>query len=87
MAELNIHWSTKIIFSKNLSLQLKAMEFDVMLKTMYYYISPYAEEKNLEYTSFSWGKTTTTKKKNPQHTKTKQNKNKTKQTFMREKIA
>lgn len=86
MAELNIHWSTKIIFSKNLSLQLKAMEFDVMLKTMYYYISPYAEEKNLEYTSFSWGKKTTTKK-NPQHTKTKQNKNKTKQTFMREKIA
>lgn len=86
MAELNIHWSTKIIFSKNLSLQLKAMEFDVMLKTMYYYISPYAEEKNLEYTSFSWGKKTTTTKK-PQHTKTKQNKNKTKQTFMREKIA
>lgn len=86
MAELNIHWSTKIIFSKNLSLQLKAMEFDVMLKTMYYYISPYAEEKNLEYTSFSWGKKKQQKKK-PQHTKTKQNKNKTKQTFMREKIA
>jgi len=58
-----------------------------MLKTMYYYISPYAEEKNLEYTSFSLGKKKKTKKKNPQHTKTKQNKNKTKQTFMREKIA
>lgn len=47
-----------------------------MLKTMYYYISPYAEEKNLEYTSFSWGKKKQQKKK---HNTQKQNRAKTKQ--------